>query len=396
MSTAIYILSCEVRSNNNEYKIGIHTGSLNKLKSRYNTYFINLKIYYFEYVENATLCENIMKTKLKKNRIKNDNDKLSEWVRMDINDLMKIVHRIVKKNGDVIDNKIKIVNKIIIKKKDYCCKNCKKYFSRKYSLTRHLENNKCTYTCEICDKIYKSRDGLYKHKKDYHPELIKTRKSKKMPQKNNKIINSNNCNNIMINSNNCNNIMINPENKINIVDFGKEDIDIFSNKEIKRMLLSTQENIITKLILFINFNKKYPQYHNCYYPSENKNSIFIFVNQGWEQTTLADVSERIVTNRRINYNKMVNKINYITEEEKKNNNDMLFDMTKQKNINYTKSTIKKILVTYHPIIKDVYERTKHCLPRYDFFDVSDDSSDETVSEEIIKEKSIKQDVSEED
>ena len=268
---------------------------------------------------------------------------------------------------------------------DHYCKKCNKYYSRKDSLTRHLKENKCKYICEICDKIYNSRDGLYKHKKAYHPELIKERNTKS----NNKIGNKNkiidkSCNN----SNNCNNtsynIFIMPGNKINLVDFGKEDINIFSKKEIKKMLLSTSEDFITKLILFVNFNKNYPQYHNCYYPNDKKNTVFIFVSQGWKQITLAVASEQIVSNRRNDYQKITNNIKYISEEDYQNNFNRLSDMITPKNNNSTKSLIKKILITYHPMVKNVYEQTKNYLPNHDFFDVSDESN-ESISEEFIEE-----------
>ena len=271
--------------------------------------------------------------------------------------------------------------------KKYYCKNCDKYYSRQDSLARHLKKNNCIYACKLCDSAYKSRSGLYKHKKTYHPETIKSKGNKNniLNNKNkNGLIGNNNSNN-NINSNNISyNILIVPKEKINLVDFGKEDVNIFTKKEINKML-SNKDDFLQKLILFVNFNKKYPQFYNCYYPNENKNAVFVVINGGWRQITLDIASNDMIIFRLRNYDDFVKKIK-LSNEEKEKNDIKIYGINKNKT-SYNKSYIKKILISHKQIIKDTYELTKNYIPEYDFLNVSDESSsDEENSELSIEEE----------
>lgn len=104
-SESIYIISTLKRSNDHIFKIGKHTGTRTKLMSRYATYLIDPIIFYFQPVINYGLVENKIKSKLKKFRIVNNNGKRTEWIKLELIDLMRCITKIV----DYYTNKYKII-----------------------------------------------------------------------------------------------------------------------------------------------------------------------------------------------------------------------------------------------------------------------------------------------
>ena len=61
---------------------------------------------------------------------------------------------------------------------EFLCKKCvfftnnKKDFDRHIKTTKHEKQQELTYNCDICNKTYKSRSGLWKHKKATHNDII--------------------------------------------------------------------------------------------------------------------------------------------------------------------------------------------------------------------------------
>ena len=61
---------------------------------------------------------------------------------------------------------------------DFLCKKCvfftnnKKDFDRHIKTTKHEKQQELTYNCDICNKTYKTRSGLWKHKKATHNDII--------------------------------------------------------------------------------------------------------------------------------------------------------------------------------------------------------------------------------
>jgi hypothetical protein len=62
---------------------------------------------------------------------------------------------------------------------DYLCKKCnfftnnKKDFERHIKTPKHEKQQELVLACDICNKIYKSRSGLWKHKKTAHKDIVK-------------------------------------------------------------------------------------------------------------------------------------------------------------------------------------------------------------------------------
>lgn len=77
--SAIYILSDE-RHPEDGYKVGSHTGTINKLKSRYMTTLPKVIIHYFIKCDNAKSVECTFKLMYRNRRVVNNNGNISEWV----------------------------------------------------------------------------------------------------------------------------------------------------------------------------------------------------------------------------------------------------------------------------------------------------------------------------
>jgi hypothetical protein len=91
--TSIYILSDS--TNLVRYKVGSHTGDLSKLKSRYITAIPTLLIHYFIETFDAVSIENKFKQKHVNERIQNSNGNTSEWVTMELNEIIVSLFAIV-------------------------------------------------------------------------------------------------------------------------------------------------------------------------------------------------------------------------------------------------------------------------------------------------------------
>src|SRR5579871_6169803 len=100
MNSYIYIVSNSDFSEKNKYKIGKHTGSETKLISGYKTSLIDPKIYLFIQCKNNEQAEQAkveIKMILKDKFIRNDNGRLSEWVILELQQLIDIVNKIMLK-----------------------------------------------------------------------------------------------------------------------------------------------------------------------------------------------------------------------------------------------------------------------------------------------------------
>jgi hypothetical protein len=157
----------------------------------------------------------------------------------------------------------------------FVCNNCKKIFTRKDSLNKHINLNRCK--CEKNNKtelinILKKEvlnDPIFKN------ELLKSLKiHPKTLQKINNQLNNNNINNGTIN--------------YNIVQLGNENLeDILSSKE-KMKILNKKGNSLKEIVELVHISNKYSQFKNVYitnlqntigYKFDSNNNKFIAVNK---------------------------------------------------------------------------------------------------------------------
>lgn len=69
---AIYIISNIDNATKSEFKIGKHSGSIQKLISRYAVYFVRPIIFYFAFVDNGDIIETEVLNRLDKYRLIKD------------------------------------------------------------------------------------------------------------------------------------------------------------------------------------------------------------------------------------------------------------------------------------------------------------------------------------
>lgn len=103
---SIYIISTLEKSQKHEFKMGKHKGSQKKLLSRYRTYLVDPIIFYFRPVINYNFIENKIKSKLKKFRISDEDNNLTEWIKLELFQLISYIDAIITiYSGDsAIDN----------------------------------------------------------------------------------------------------------------------------------------------------------------------------------------------------------------------------------------------------------------------------------------------------
>ena len=145
----------------------------------------------------------------------------------------------------------------------------------------------------------------------------------------------------------------------------------FSYNELKRML-NADGDLIEKLILFVHYNKKYQENHNCYYPDLNNGFAYIIENCGWKSIVLEKLCTDIIDKSINIYNNILEKNDtIITKKEKKINKKELKGI-KNMSLSKKKSLIKTILHGNHKRIKNTYQITKHYIPKYDYLDGSEE------------------------
>jgi uncharacterized C2H2 Zn-finger protein len=218
------------------------------------------------------------------------------------------------------------------------CSLCNIIFSRKDSLTRHINKNRCKSDNRIDnkkikeDKMEKMEKEMLEYKKEM--ELLKTQLQKALkihPKTLQKINNQlNNINNGTINN-----------NTINIIQLGKEDLTKMLTMEEKMSILNRQAMGINDLVKLVHTSGKYKKCMNVYitnlqntigYMYDEKQNNFIAVNKN-------ELLNDLVDSRMYDIEKFYDKLQLKLEPEKatrikkfidrmKNEEDCLKDLKK--------------------------------------------------------------------
>lgn len=104
---AIYVVSTEEGANLNKYKIGKHTGTKEKLLSRYRTYLVTPVLYFFEHMEDSIDFEKDLKVYLDQYLMMTDKGNKSEWVVVGLEKIISKINKLkearLNPNGPVAD-----------------------------------------------------------------------------------------------------------------------------------------------------------------------------------------------------------------------------------------------------------------------------------------------------
>lgn len=121
----IYVISSPSLARKKIYKIGIHKGSKLSLLSRYRTYLINPKVFYFYQHSHNKLIEKKVLTYFDKQLIVSNNNRKTEWINSPLDSIINIInHTIVE-----FDTIIKIEQPIQSETKIFFMKNSFTLFS---------------------------------------------------------------------------------------------------------------------------------------------------------------------------------------------------------------------------------------------------------------------------
>lgn len=191
------------------------------------------------------------------------------------------------------------------------CFYCHKEFSARWVAVKHLKTSCKVYKEMVSEraKIYeelKKRDEKWEERYDQLEESNKELKesNKELKETNEKLaakienLEKGLIGNVNINKNSNNTNTINNNNTINIVlvAHGNEDLSKLTANEIKKILNRGYQAPI-ELTRAINFNPKYPEYHNVYIPGQNNASIMVYNGKKWELKDKGEVVDDIFDTR---------------------------------------------------------------------------------------------------
>ncbi|QGR54392.1 zinc finger domain-containing protein [Moumouvirus maliensis] len=204
------------------------------------------------------------------------------------------------------------------------CKHCKREFSRKDSLARHL--NTCKYKTVTKKNIIKGEKNT-------------------SGKKNIVAIDSKNCNNN--NNNKTYNIILN---------FGTSATNDLSRNDIISFLKSNT-GVIEKFIEITNFNPNKPQHHNVYYPDIKSGYGIIYKDKKWTKKRIHEIVSKLLDSKVEDLNTIVNELSdCLNEKSIKKIKDAI------KDADFSKPGTRKKLISYiKPILyenKDMIIKTR--------------------------------------
>lgn len=173
-----------------------------------------------------------------------------------------------------------------------CCPNVSNFEKNVSQSYPNVSQN--SLICDFCKKVFKFRSSKSKHKKICKLNTCKEINNLKLEiekLKNNKSINT--TNNNQNNINNQNNGTI---NNITINQFGKENINALTIKDIKQLIKN--DNYLVDIVKLLNFNEKFPENHNfCNTSLEGKYiSVFNSDTNIVEKINKNDFYEKVLCN----------------------------------------------------------------------------------------------------
>ena len=151
-----------------------------------------------------------------------------------------------------------------------------------------VQNNQCSF----CGKTFQHKQSKYKHEKENckvkkEQSLIKYQETK-IEELEKALIKAGTTN--ITNNNNTQNNTIN----ININNFGKENLDYITYKDIKKHLTAGPYGAIRRLIQLVHYNKKHPENHNIAITNKKSKYGSIKKDNVWQLITIKDMLNNLI------------------------------------------------------------------------------------------------------
>jgi hypothetical protein len=214
-----------------------------------------------------------------------------------------ILSDIIENNLDV--NKLDFITSINDNNE---CEYCKKCFSRKDSLNRHLSNRCKLRDKQTTDEVEQMKTfckKILEELKECKNEIVTLKgvhtNNTQSQNVNNNNTNSNNNNTISNNNNTTNS----NNNNITIVQFGKEDITKMNIPKLMDVFLkSTGGNIIANMLKQFNCNPEYPEFNSIYISDLAREKVKIYDGKKFVNKKFKFIKDFIVNNVNGNINKI--------------------------------------------------------------------------------------------
>ncbi|BCS82490.1 hypothetical protein QLL95_gp0359 [Cotonvirus japonicus] len=162
---AFYVISTKQKADEDTFKIGIHTGTADSLIKRYLTYFPDIIIYYFQYLDEMTgKIERTIKKELYDIRIENINGNRSEWIMMPLKILHIYITSLIDCDNDIIIDKIAKIDLLNNNKSDSLTNTTKNNITKIKINTTNTDYSYAEQLADIDETKYNISELLIKQK----------------------------------------------------------------------------------------------------------------------------------------------------------------------------------------------------------------------------------------
>ena len=226
----------------------------------------------------------------------------------DINNLNKTINSsilnkeeiIIANNKEPIDILTNIVETNIVETNyNIQCPHCKKSFSRKYTLDRHIEetcklkNNNNIINNDKIKLMEETMNRLIEENKELKSDVTKLKVKKITNHYSNNIMNIGSINTINTINNNF------------ILKFGREDVYKLNDEDKYKILFEKGLDPILESIERTHFNTSIPDQQNIYLKNINSKYVNLYNGKTWEKNKLDSATDTLLENHAYNLGLMV-------------------------------------------------------------------------------------------
>jgi DNA-directed RNA polymerase subunit RPC12/RpoP len=241
------------------------------------------------------------------------------------------------------------------------CLDCKKEFSLRSSLMRHMKG-RCKVLKQrnqekedLMAQLLKDREDQKKIIEEQNKKIEEIRKEMESMKENVKsrgtIQQANGIQNAdKIQNNNIQNN--NTVNQINIIAYGKEDLSHIEDADYRKILNKGFKSI-QEYVSYIHFNSKKPENHNMYISNLRDNYILVYDGNSWQVQERDNILQDIVDNKgemlQLKFNEMVNKLDEPTVRKFRR---FLDERDEKEVISKIKKDLKLLLYNKRNVVED--------------------------------------------